>query len=220
MDLLHDYQDLLASISEAQRELDAGSQELISLEDIVATARTVIDGGYRSPIEAPVPEPGVRICPCCRQQLSPGVRFCRHCGAPVGKLQQLSPSGGLSLIVPGRSAGFPLDAVTSIGRESTCELRLDDSGISGQHAMIERYQGAYWIRDLDSTNGVFVNGKRIQQAQRLALGDQIRIGDTLLTVAVASAVHAQDATLYCLQCGRPLSPNVRFCAVCGAPVVR
>ena len=53
--------------------------------------------------------------------------------------------------------------------------------------------GAVWIEDLGSTNGTFVNGKRIDQPCRLALGDQIRLSSTMLELVAASADAPEPA---------------------------
>ena len=48
--------------------------------------------------------------------------------------------------------------------------------MSGHHAEIRRARSGYFIRDLGSTNGTFVNGKRIESEQRLRPGDELRFG--------------------------------------------
>jgi hypothetical protein len=48
--------------------------------------------------------------------------------------------------------------------------------VSGHHAEIRRARGAYFIRDLGSTNGTFLNGQRIESEQPLHPGDEVRFG--------------------------------------------
>jgi hypothetical protein len=64
-----------------------------------------------------------------------------------------------------------------IGRSGQCHLRVSDPRVSGTHVRLRFAQGVWFIQDQNSSNGTFVNGKRIN-AQRLGNGDQIQIGDT------------------------------------------
>jgi hypothetical protein len=64
----------------------------------------------------------------------------------------------------------------TIGRSGRSQLRLNDSQVSGTHVRLRFAQGAWFIQDQDSSNGTFVNGKKIK-AQRLNDGDQIRLGE-------------------------------------------
>jgi hypothetical protein len=67
-----------------------------------------------------------------------------------------------------------------LGRSRECDITLDDANVSRRHAEIRRENGAYWIVDLKSTNGIEVNGERVQRA-RLTHADKILIGKTELT---------------------------------------
>jgi FHA domain-containing protein len=66
---------------------------------------------------------------------------------------------------------------TLIGRSKECDIRLEDSAASRRHAELRQEGTAYWIVDLDSTNGLEVNGLRTQRA-KLDHGDKITIGST------------------------------------------
>jgi hypothetical protein len=74
---------------------------------------------------------------------------------------------------------FPLSDGALIGRGSTCRIRLTELSVSRQHARLRVAQGAWFIQDLNSTYGTYVNGQRIS-ATRLKDGDRIRIGSTEL----------------------------------------
>ena len=76
---------------------------------------------------------------------------------------------------------FQLDGELIIGRDATADLILDDLGISRRHLSIRAEAGAIIATDLGSSNGTFVNGRRITGPVELADGDEIRLGDTLLT---------------------------------------
>ena len=70
-----------------------------------------------------------------------------------------------------------------IGRGSNCEVRILDLKMSRQHAAVDR-QGSEWIlHDLGSTNGVKLDGKRIQGSTVLTVGSVIKAGNTELSVA-------------------------------------
>jgi serine/threonine protein kinase len=78
-----------------------------------------------------------------------------------------------------------------IGRQAPGEGKLgNDIEISRRHARITRTgDGKFVIEDLGSTNGTFVNGRRITGAQVLAPGDKLEMGDTKLTVEVAPTLE-------------------------------
>jgi Protein of unknown function (DUF3662)/FHA domain len=67
--------------------------------------------------------------------------------------------------------------VTRIGRGTDTDLRIDDPGVSRHHAEIRRQGGDVTVVDSGSTNGVVVNGQRVQQA-RLVDGTSIVLGST------------------------------------------
>ena len=69
---------------------------------------------------------------------------------------------------------------TTIGRDPGCEIMLDNLGVSRRHAQLREVAGRFVIEDLDSTNGVFVNGQQITAAAEVGSGDQIKIGKFLL----------------------------------------
>jgi FhaA, N-terminal domain/FHA domain len=67
----------------------------------------------------------------------------------------------------------------TIGRSRECDIRLADPNASRRHAELRQDGAAYWIVDLDSTNGVEVNGTRTKRA-KLEPGDTVTIGATRL----------------------------------------
>lgn len=69
--------------------------------------------------------------------------------------------------------------VLVIGRASTADIRLDDTGVSRQHAEVRREGDDVVVVDLGSTNGTSVNGRGVERA-RLTPGDRIECGRTVL----------------------------------------
>jgi hypothetical protein len=77
---------------------------------------------------------------------------------------------------------FPItQPETAIGREGCDILLVQDDQVSRRHAQVERRGDALVLVDLDSTNGTFVNGVRLQAPCTLRPGDVIRVGNTALT---------------------------------------
>ena len=71
-------------------------------------------------------------------------------------------------------------ATTTLGRGADADLRIDDPGISRQHAQLRRSGGDVTIVDLGSTNGVLVDGEPVSEA-RLRDGSRVQLGSTLVT---------------------------------------
>ena len=70
-------------------------------------------------------------------------------------------------------------APLTVGRSSENDLPLEgDEFASAHHARFEPRRDGVWIEDIGSTNGTFVNGRRLEQPRRLASGDVVRIGET------------------------------------------
>ena len=83
------------------------------------------------------------------------------------------------LAVAGRTHALAKPQVV-LGRSRECDITISDPNASRRHAEIRYENGSYWIVDLNSTNGVEVNGKRIDRAQ-LENSDRIVVGQTELT---------------------------------------
>ena len=68
-----------------------------------------------------------------------------------------------------------------LGRSRDCDVVLDDPNVSRRHAEVRPSGGSWIVNDLGSTNGVKVNGRRIEGPQSLKPGDTIEIGTSRLT---------------------------------------
>lgn len=87
---------------------------------------------------------------------------------------------GVFLITSGEDTGrvirVPHGAVVSFGRSHECTVQLPDEGLSRVHSRCLRLGDAYMLDDNKSTNGTYVNGKRISSATQLADGDAVGLG--------------------------------------------
>lgn len=83
--------------------------------------------------------------------------------------------GGLA---PGER--YDLFGGLSIGRSSDADVRIEDRFASAIHARLYSRGPAYYVEDMSSTNGTFLNGQRLEGEAQLADLDEIRIGDTEL----------------------------------------
>jgi len=67
-----------------------------------------------------------------------------------------------------------------LGRSRECDIQIEDSNVSRRHAELRQEGTAYWIVDLDSTNGIEVNGRSVKRA-KLEPGDSFTVGETVVT---------------------------------------
>jgi class 3 adenylate cyclase len=133
-----------------------------------------------------------------------------------------------------------VDSVLVLGRGSA-DLVIDDNEMSRRHALIRAGDGFFEIVDLDSLNGTWVNGQRIDETARLGPGDIVRLGTTVLEVEPETTTHpAQSAVVFppsleetsapiptpvaaivsieegrCPECGASVPGQARFCSYCG-----
>lgn len=140
-------------------------------------------------------------CRRCGEILNANANFCWSCGAPqheatspetiavpvVGSYEAThtdtlsGPEGHVDelVIVSGQSAGarFALmNETTSVGRHENSDLLLDDVSVSRHHAVFTRTaSGRITLRDLNSLNGTYVNGARVEETT-LHSADEVQIG--------------------------------------------
>ncbi|HEY0444155.1 MAG TPA: FHA domain-containing protein [Candidatus Limnocylindrales bacterium] len=93
-------------------------------------------------------------------------------GTELGRLHVLtSPEGE-----PPVGAVFALDAVTSLGRDVNNTIVVEDPFASAEHAVLTFRGRAWYLEDLQSTNGTYVNGSRIDGLAPIGFGDEVQIG--------------------------------------------
>ncbi|MBI5930496.1 MAG: FHA domain-containing protein [Chloroflexi bacterium] len=68
---------------------------------------------------------------------------------------------------------------TLLGRSGVCDVQFHDPKVSRQHALLRRYNGQYYLYDMQSSGGTFINEQKVE-SQQLRDRDQIRIGDSVV----------------------------------------
>jgi pSer/pThr/pTyr-binding forkhead associated (FHA) protein len=150
------------------------------------------------------------FCTRCGHPNRDDARFCAQCGAPLQDEPTLSLTAvdaedegheefpfphdeledgqALLLVKRGPSAGstFLLDKEsTAAGRNTESDVFLDDITVSRTHAVFERRSdGSWFVRDLGSLNGTYVNGEQVDET-KLASGDEVQVGKFKLTFFAA-----------------------------------
>jgi hypothetical protein len=77
---------------------------------------------------------------------------------------------------------FPLDGELTFGRADSCRVQLDDTYVSTLHARMFSKDGTWFVEDLGSTNGTYLNRVKVTSPSPIAVGDEIRIGKTIAEV--------------------------------------
>lgn len=92
---------------------------------------------------------------------------------------------------------FPLVNEMLVGREVECQIALNSGHISRYHAKITQTPAGVVVEDLRSTNGTFINGRRISSPQTLTVGDEVRFHEQAFRlVSNQEQSGAADATLF------------------------
>ena len=109
-------------------------------------------------------------------------------------LAAISTSSLLVHIYPVSGIEKPVDLNNRsilLGRDPQCGLRMTDDSVSRRHARIEADGAAHQIVDLGSTNGTYVNDKKIEQVQVLQNGDRIRLGNQIFKYLNSDELEGQ-----------------------------
>lgn len=143
-------------------------------------------------------------CTECNMENIEGAIFCEECGANLeaaGAMNEAATDGEGTALVLTSSNGSKLEIPSKdevvIGREDPIsevfpDLDLTDfggadGGVSRKHAVIHRTDGGCTIEDMGSTNGTYVNKKRIQPhaPQSIKPGDEVRFGKLAFSLQAA-----------------------------------
>ncbi len=135
------------------------------------------------------------VCSVCYRENEPVAGRCPSCGAVLAPAPEvrarlvLRSSGGSS------AAEFPLGTSNVLGRSTTATVKLTDREVSRKHSQIDR-EGEDWVlRDLGSSNGTFLNGKRIFAPTRLKDGDEVLIGTSKMEFRTSAGPSARNAEI-------------------------
>ena len=86
-----------------------------------------------------------------------------------------------SIIVQANKETYVFHKDFTAGRQGS--LVINDEHASSQHCLFQPAHGFWYVEDLNSTNGTWLNGRRIFAAQRLKKGDKVKIGRTVVVIA-------------------------------------
>ncbi|MBM4016364.1 MAG: FHA domain-containing protein [Planctomycetes bacterium] len=94
---------------------------------------------------------------------------------------------------PEKGRGIELKAGISwtLGRDTGCDLKLQGDLVSRKHCMLKEFKGGYYVKDLDSLNGTFLNDQAITQVE-LKPGDKLQLGDVVLTFLDESLAKTKE----------------------------
>ena len=91
-------------------------------------------------------------------------------------------AGRLRVIEPADTKGqiYELADELTVGRAGGCQITLDDTYVSQLHARLFRREGQLYVEDLGSTNGTYLNRKKVTAPIAIRKGDRLQIGKTVM----------------------------------------
>jgi len=104
------------------------------------------------------------------------LRAAARAAPELGRLVVVEASAGQ----PPAGARFRLGAVTTLGRDVNNAIVLEDPFVSSRHAVLSFRGRTWYVEDLGSTNGTYVNGIRIDGAVPVGWGDELQVGGVRL----------------------------------------
>ena len=105
--------------------------------------------------------------------------------SPVGQhLEKIADTSQVSYLMFNKKK-ISLTAKIIIGRSPDCDIVIDNKLASRSHALIQKIRDEYFVKDDNSTNGTFLNGKRIPPDKYVKLnpGDKIAVGSVNLSIS-------------------------------------
>ncbi len=98
----------------------------------------------------------------------------RRSGAPV-----------LRLVAPPELKGrsYPLGEEVTVGRAAGCQVTIEDTYASQLHARVFQREGQIYVEDLGSTNGTYLNRRKVTGPMVVQRGDKLQIGNTVLELS-------------------------------------
>ena len=71
-----------------------------------------------------------------------------------------------------------------IGRDTHCDISMMDEALSAHHARLTHHHGQWWLEDLNSTNGTFLNREKLTTPAVIITGDRFKCGNTVFAIQV------------------------------------
>ncbi len=145
-------------------------------------------------------------CTACQMENIEGALFCEECGARLEAISEVKDTAvetdneGTTLVLTssdGSTLEIPAKDEVIIGREDPIsdvfpdmdltDLGGMDKGVSRKHAVIHRSGPGYTVEDMGSTNGTYINKKKLQPhaPEMIKPGDELRFGKLALTLRAA-----------------------------------
>ncbi len=112
---------------------------------------------------------------------------------------------------PQKGDYYPLGHRTSVvGRNEALLIQVLDEHVSRKHMQLrfDKENGQYYVLDMKSKHGVFINGRKIENETTLADGDQIHIGQTTLLFTVEDFTNRESALSHFKKVGERIRPTV------------
>lgn len=81
-----------------------------------------------------------------------------------------------------------------LGRDPACDYTISDSTVSARHTRLSFRNGHWWVEDLRSTNGTFLNMEAVDEPVVITTGDQIRCGQVNLKLTISTAHSDNEQT--------------------------
>ena len=75
-----------------------------------------------------------------------------------------------------------------LGRDQTCDLILDEKTVSAEHARLSYHHGNWWVEDLHSRNGTFLNLELLAAQAVLTSGDELQVGQVKLRIEISGNI--------------------------------
>jgi len=77
----------------------------------------------------------------------------------------------------------------TIGRDPACDCHLDDHTVSAQHTRLSYHHNQWWVQDLRSRNGTFLNQQPVSEPMVIVSGDQIRCGQAVFQALLSEKME-------------------------------
>jgi len=165
--------------------------------DAVAEVRALLEAMAEPLVAAPVeaPEPGADAPQATVEPVQTPAPLDEPAADAAGPVSDLV-GGALVLTLATPPATFTIArSIATLGRGADNTIRLDDLSVSRRHARIVYRRAGYWLSDLGSMGGTWVNGTRLAAPHEIRAGEVIDIGHCRLTVSYAPAEAKAEANV-------------------------